>query len=159
MNTPRVQLSSSLQKSETPSHNVLDKHGDSQHHGQLCERSNSLEKIVFISLDNRTYQCYECGLIYATDRDLRQHVGKVHHRGVEAGRPAGGLSVRTRRYPLTPTIKADEDTIENEVNPVEEISDRRPGQQMAIIQFRNQQNDSKQSSLIVRIEQGSVFPS
>lgn len=33
MNTPRVQLSSSLQKSETPSHNVLDKHGDSQHHG------------------------------------------------------------------------------------------------------------------------------
>lgn len=56
-------------------------------------------------------------------------------------------------------MKTDEDTIENEVNPVEEISDRRPGQQMAIIQFRNQQNDSKQSSLIVRIEQGSVFPS
>ena len=33
MNTPRVQLSSPLKTSETPSQNVLDEHVDSQQHG------------------------------------------------------------------------------------------------------------------------------
>lgn len=109
-----------------------------------------LEKIVFIPSDNQSYQCYECGLIYGTHRDLRQHVRKVHGREIDADRPAGGLPVRTRPYSFTTTMKEEEEIIENEAN-------SKAGQQMAIIQIRNQHNDSQKSSLIVRIEQGSVF--
>ena len=97
--------------------------------------------------------------MYVTHKDLRQHVRKVHRHDIDAGRPAGGLSVRTKPYPFTSTMKEDKEIIDNEANPDEEISNRRRGQQMAIIQFRNQHNDSKQSSLIVRIDQGSVFSS
>lgn len=46
--------------------------------------------------DDRTFQCNECGLMYATRGDLRQHVTKVHRCGIYAKMPAGGLSIRQR---------------------------------------------------------------
>lgn len=49
-------------------------------------------------LDERTFQCNECGLMYATRGDLRQHVTKVHRCGIYAKMPAGGLSIRQRSY-------------------------------------------------------------
>lgn len=49
-------------------------------------------------IDNRTFQCNECGLMYSTRGDLRQHITKVHRCGVYAKMPAGGLSIRPRSY-------------------------------------------------------------
>ncbi len=57
-----------------------------------------LRKILSYCLDDRTYQCNECGLMYATRGDLRQHITKVHRCGVYANIPAGGLSIRQRPY-------------------------------------------------------------
>jgi hypothetical protein len=55
--------------------------------------------LVFLFfLDDRTFQCNECGLMYATRGDLRQHVTKVHRCGIYAKMPAGGLSIRQRPY-------------------------------------------------------------
>ncbi|CAF1565697.1 unnamed protein product [Rotaria magnacalcarata] len=79
-NTPRVQLSCSLCTYKTFSQDILDDHMDSQHR------------------DERTFQCNECGLMYATRGDLRQHITKVHRCGVYAKMPAGGLSIRQRSH-------------------------------------------------------------
>ncbi|CAF4524850.1 unnamed protein product [Rotaria sp. Silwood1] len=79
-NTPRIQLSCSLCTYKTFSQDILDDHMDSQHR------------------DERTFQCNECGLMYATRGDLRQHVTKVHRCGIYAKMPAGGLSIRQRPY-------------------------------------------------------------
>ncbi|CAF0798444.1 unnamed protein product [Adineta steineri] len=210
-NTPRVQLSCSLCTYKTFSQDILDDHMDSQHR------------------DDRTFQCNECGLMYATRGDLRQHVTKVHRCGIYAKMPAGGLSIRQRPYSSSlknsqrssttstspikqqmrrretvyrcsicrnkfPHIRAierhhydvhhidpfdadamkkatiiDEEEIEDdqeqehqhqqqqqqsvEMNQVQqEINNRDEDEQMAIIQFRNQHQNSEQSPLIVKIE-------
>ncbi|CAF0782096.1 unnamed protein product [Rotaria sordida] len=79
-NVPRVQLTCALCTYKTFSQNMLDDHMNSQHR------------------DYRTFQCNECGLMYATRGDLRQHITKVHRCGVYAKVPAGGLSIRPRTY-------------------------------------------------------------
>ena len=180
--------------------------------------------MIFQILDDRTFQCNECGLMYATRGDLRQHVTKVHRCGIYAKMPAGGLSIRQRPYssslknsqrssatstsPLKqqmrrretvyrcsicrnkfPHIRAierhhydvhhidpfdadamknativDEEEVEDnyeepsesvEINQIQqEINHRDEDEQMAIIQFRNQHQNSEQSPLIVKIERG-----
>jgi len=191
------------------------------------EGKEFFNKIKLKFLDDRTYQCNECGLMYATRGDLRQHITKVHRCGVYANIPAGGLSIRQKSYSsslknsqrslstssLSPTkqqsqrreiiyrcslcrnkfsnIRAierhhydihhidpfdvetmknstikDEEDIENEQQqqqqPIEhmqseiqqDINNRDDDEQMAIIQFRNQHQNSEQSPLIVKIERG-----
>lgn len=81
LNIQRIQLNCSLCTFKTFSQDILDDHMDSEHR------------------DDRSYQCNECGLMYATRGDLRQHITKVHRCGVYANIPAGGLSIRQKNYP------------------------------------------------------------
>ncbi|CAF3408954.1 unnamed protein product [Rotaria socialis] len=205
-NTPRVQLSCSLCTYKTFSQDILDDHMDSQHR------------------DERTFQCNECGLMYATRGDLRQHITKVHRCGVYAKMPAGGLSMRQRSHSSSlknsqrssnlstspikhqaqrcetiyrcsicrskfshlraierhhydihhidpfdteamknSTVIDEEETQDDyeqqqeqqfiEINQVQQsINDREEDEQMAIIQFRNQNQNHDHSPLIVKIE-------
>lgn len=188
------------------------------------------ENYYFIS-DERTFQCNECGLMYATRGDLRQHITKVHRCGIYAKMPAGGLSIRQRSYsasknsqrpsnlstspikqqsrrretvyrcsmchnkfPHTRAIERhhydvhhidpfdteamknatimDEEEVEDEYEEQNEqqqqhhqfiegnqiqqgMNHRDEDEQMAIIQFRNQNQNNEHSPLIVKIERGS----
>ncbi|CAF3326481.1 unnamed protein product [Rotaria socialis] len=204
---PRIQLTCALCSYKTFSPNMLDEHMNSQHR------------------DHRTFQCNECGLMYATRGDLRQHITKVHRCGVYAKIPAGGLSIRPRTFssslknaqrssstsslsPIKQQINRretvyrctlcsnkfthlraierhhydahnvdpfdveamksatiqEEEEIEDEQQQDEsmvnaqsdmqeqEIYNRDEDEQMAIIQFRNQNHNAEQSPLIVKIE-------
>ena len=64
---------------------------------RISQRTLSQKDSLYV-LDERTFQCNECGLMYATRGDLRQHVTKVHRCGIYAKMPAGGLSIRQRPY-------------------------------------------------------------
>ena len=199
---------------------------------EVCfkNKKNSSPHIEY--LDDRTFQCNECGLMYATRGDLRQHVTKVHRCGIYAKMPAGGLSIRHRPYsssmknsqrsstlsnsPIKQQIRRretvyrcslcqsnfphqrvierhhydihhidpfdaetmknttiiEEEEVENDLEqqPLEDnqiqqhqqqqISHRDDDEQMAIIQFRNQHQNTEQSPLIVKIERGlfHLFP-
>lgn len=74
----------------------------SQFIAYLIELNVLLKSIIFnFILDDRSFQCNECGLMYATRGDLRQHITKVHRCGIYAKMPAGGLSIRHRPYSTT----------------------------------------------------------
>jgi DNA-directed RNA polymerase subunit RPC12/RpoP len=196
---------------------------DSQHRGRSRRKKKFLNKKNL--LDERSYQCNECGLMYATRGDLRQHITKVHRCGVYANIPAGGLSIRQKSYssslknsqrslstsslsPIKQQIQQrqtiyrcslcrnkfshiraierhhydvhhidpfdveamknatiqDEEDIQNEQQQTteyiqQEINNRDDDEQMAIIQFRNQHQNSEQSPLIVKIERGFLINS
>ncbi len=69
------------------------------HNIEVCDDRLKMKDRDLVSfLDDRTFQCNECGLMYATRGDLRQHVTKVHRCGIYAKMPAGGLSIRQRPY-------------------------------------------------------------
>lgn len=169
INTTRTQLNCTLCTFKTFSQSTFDEHIDSQHRGQLGYRSNPIEKII---LDNRTYQCTECGLMCATRGDLRQHVIKVHNYGVDVNKRTGGLSIQPRSSssisknsqrsfsPATKQIITRHhriepfDVDEMKTTTIEENKPNSEEEQMAIIQFRNQQHKSEQSRLVIKIERG-----
>ena len=123
---PRVQLSCSLCTYKTFSQDILDDHMDSQHRGesqiQLSNGTPFDRGYVTIS-DDRSFQCNECGLMYATRGDLRQHVTKVHRCGIYAKMPAGGLSIRQR--PFSSSLKNAQRASGNSTSPNKQQMRRR----------------------------------
>ena len=141
-NMPRVQLSCSLCTYKTFSQDILDDHMDSQHRGllnnllsfgnvsyfpidyiEINSEKLSLKLIDLQILDERNFQCNECGLMYATRGDLRQHVTKVHRCGIYAKMPAGGLSIRQRSS--SSTVKNSQRSSNTSTSPLKQTNRRR----------------------------------